>query len=57
MSDTGKMNPAECRDAIAGFGVKINAAYARIRQAREAAGVKPGEPLLNLNLDEHDPGS
>lgn len=44
---------AECRDAVAEFGVKINAAYARIRQAREAAGVKPGEPLLDLNLPEH----
>lgn len=39
------------------FGKKINAAYAEIAKARNAAGVAPGEPLLHLNLDEHDPGS
>lgn len=33
-------------------GEKINAAYAEIAKARKEAGVKPGEPLLNLNLPE-----
>jgi hypothetical protein len=36
-------------------GERINAAYAEIAKARKEAGVKPGEPLLNLNLDERDP--
>lgn len=35
-------------------GEKINAAYAEIAKARKEAGVKPGEPLLNLKLPERD---
>ena len=47
---------AECRDAIAEFGVKINVAYARIRQARDAAGVKPGEPLRDDTIEDRMTG-
>jgi hypothetical protein len=42
----------ETANLVREFGEKINAAYAEIAKARREAGVAPGEPLLNLNLDE-----